>query len=348
MENVALRVSGQFGFDGVSVESLTEGLIHQTYKVTSLNGSSIILQQVNTNVFTNANLIVENYKILNNCLKEQGGIIPAMLKTTNNESLWTEQNCHWRAFEYIENSYTENLPASAETIYGAAHCFGSFVRSLRSLDPKQLQPTILSFHNLDFRYKQFHGALEKCTAARRTKARELIRKIETRKYLVDFYKKLDVNKDFHLRPMHHDCKLGNILFDKLEKKAICPIDLDTTMPGYFFSDVGDMIRSMVSNSNESDPAESVTINHDSYKAIMDGYQSGIKDTFTLTEVKYIHHSGLLMIYMQSMRFLTDYLSNDIYYKISYPQQNFFRATNQLALLEKLEVFLREKYNYQVS
>jgi Ser/Thr protein kinase RdoA (MazF antagonist) len=349
MKNVVLKVGNQFGFSGDSVESLTEGLIHQTYKVTNSAGKSIVLQQVNVNVFTDANLIVENYRLISECLRKQNGVIPTMLETPSGERLWIDDDHgSWRAFEYIDNSYTENIPATPETIYRAAECFGSFVRSLQSLNSKHLQPTIPSFHNLGFRYKQFHGGLERCTAARRMKSRELIRKIEARTHLVNFYKKLDTNNDFNVRPMHHDCKLGNILFNKITKQTICPIDLDTTMPGYFFSDVGDLIRSMVSNANESDPPESIKINRESYYAIIDGYRSGIKDTFTATEEKYIHHAGLLMIYMQAMRFLTDYLSNDIYYKISYPQQNFFRATNQLALLEKLEIFLKEEFNYPVS
>jgi len=120
------------------------------------------------------------------------------------------------------------------------------------------------------------------------------------------------------------------------------------MPGYFFSDVGDMIRSMVSASDEHEAADSVHIDTEVYKAIISGYEAGIGNSFTQAEKKFLHHSGVLMLYMQGIRFLTDFLSNDVYYKIEYPLQNFDRALKQLTVLEKLEDFLRSTYFYEVK
>ena len=97
----------------------------------------------------------------------------------------------------------------------------------------------------------------------------------------------------------------------------------------------------------SNKPEMITIQKDFYDAILTGYQSGIGDALTQTEVEHIHHAGLIMIYMQAIRFLTDYLSNDVYYKISHSDQNFDRAANQLTLLEKLEVFLETDYGYKI-
>lgn len=349
MENLVKQAANRFGYDAIFVESLTEGHIHKTYKVTTA-GKSIILQQVNTSVFKNPESIIENYHIISTSLDENTGItIPVMIKTPEGHGLWLDNDgfC-WRAFEFIENSYTEKLPATVEVIFSAAKCYGVFVRSLLDLDSKRLISTIQGFHDLNNRYNQLHQAISKAITERLNKCSELLKKIEAGKHLVDFYNSMMGNPEFKIRTMHHDCKLSNILFDSKTSQAICPIDLDTTMPGYYFSDIGDMIRSMVSDSGESDSPESITLRKDSYKAIVTGYQSGIGDAFTKTEQSHIHHAGLLMIYMQGIRFLIDYLSNDVYYKTSYPEQNFDRAANQLALLEKVKEFLETDYHYTIK
>lgn len=348
MENLVKQAANRFGHDAFLIESLTEGHIHKTYKVKTAE-KSIILQQVNTSVFKNPESIIENYHIISAGLDKNTGItIPVMIKTPEGRGLWLDNDgsC-WRAFEFIEDSYTEKLPATAEIIFSAAQCYGVFVRSLLDLDSKRLTPTIQGFHDLNNRYNQLHQAINTATPLRLNKSNGLLKKIEARKSLVDFYNGMVLNPEFKLRTMHHDCKLSNILFDSKTNQAICPIDLDTTMPGYFFSDIGDMVRSMVSGSGESESPESITLQKDSYRAIVSGYQSGIGNAFTKAEQSHIHHSGLLMIYMQGIRFLCDYLSNDVYYKTSYPEQNFDRAANQLALLEKVEEFLEADYHYTI-
>jgi Ser/Thr protein kinase RdoA (MazF antagonist) len=346
-ENQINDIAKHFGFHSVSTESLTEGLIHKTYKVTSGDGQAMILQQINTSVFTDPEKIIENYQLLYQHLRAHDGIkIPKLIKTTAGHELYEQGGFYWRAFEYIPDSYTENF-RSAEKIFSAAQCYGTFVRNLFGMDITKLIPTIPGFHDLNNRYNQFQLAKQLCKPDRMTRSLELISKIEERKYLVDFYNNLTHNPAYRSRPMHHDCKLSNILFNTHSKKAICPIDLDTTMPGYFFSDLGDMVRTMISDSGEDSPSEKIIIRKDLYDAILTGYQSGIGDALTQTELDHNHHSGLIMIYMQAMRFLTDFLSNDAYYKISYPDQNFARAANQLALLEKVEAFLKSDYGYKI-
>lgn len=348
METVVFAAE-QFGFYTPFFEVLTDGLIHKTYKATN-NNKSAILQQVNTNVFNDPDQVVRNYQIIYNHLIEKKALkIPASLKTVGNNSTWIDKegSC-WRAFEYIDNTYTESLPAEPEKIFSAAKCYGGFTQALAGLDVEQLRPTIPRFHDLTNRYNQLQHAVEKATPERLASSKDLLNKIKQRKHLVDFYRSLKTNPEFKLRAMHHDTKLSNILFDKSTQQAVCPIDLDTTMAGYFFSDVGDMIRSMISSSDENAPADSVEINPEVYRAIITGYEAGIGNSFTQSENEHIHQSGLMMLYMQGIRFLTDYLSNDVYYKIDYPQHNFNRALNQITLLEKLEYFLKKEYQYEVK
>ena len=141
-----------------------------------------------------------------------------------------------------------------------------------------------------------------------------------------------------------DAKISNVLFSNKNGRVVCLVDFDTVMPGYFFSDLGDMIRSMVCREDEnSTNFDNILIRKEFYDAILSGYLSVMEKQLTAAEKKYIHYSGLLIIYMQALRFLTDYLIGDIYYKTEYDEQNFNRSKNQLLLLQKLELFLAEYY-----
>lgn len=338
MESVVFAAE-RFGFYEPVVEVLTDGLIHKTYKVTA-NNRSIILQQVNTHVFKDINTVVNNYALIYNHLEKSGKLmIPAMRKTTGGKNIWidSEDFC-WRAFEFIDNTYTESLPASPEKIFSAAKCYGEFTAALSDLDSQHLKPTITGFHDLSNRYAQLQQSVKQASSERVATSRELLEKIAQRKNLLDFYNTLNNNPSFRLRAMHHDTKLSNILFSKTTGQAVCPIDLDTVMPGYFFSDVGDMVRSMVSVRDENAPADTVQVDAEIYRAITAGYETGIGSSFTKEEKESVRYSGRIMLYMQGIRFLADYLNNDVYYKIDYPEQNFNRALNQIILLEKLEEF----------
>jgi Ser/Thr protein kinase RdoA (MazF antagonist) len=143
------------------------------------------------------------------------------------------------------------------------------------------------------------------------------------------------NPEFKLRVTHHDTKISNVLFDA-DGKGLCVIDLDTVMPGYFISDVGDMMRTYLSPvSEEENEFGKIEVRDDFYKAIVQGYYNEMKDELTETEKKYFFYAGTFMIYMQALRFLTDYLNDDIYYGAKYPRHNFVRAKNQVVLLEQL-------------
>ncbi|MBD0332322.1 MAG: aminoglycoside phosphotransferase family protein, partial [Chitinophagaceae bacterium] len=124
------------------------------------------------------------------------------------------------------------------------------------------------------------------------------------------------------------------------------IDLDTVMPGKFFSDIGDMIRTMSCSVDEnSTDWKSIFVNDEMYKSITSTYGKVTHRYFTSAEKEHLHYSGLILTYMQSLRFLTDYLNGDVYYKINYPEHNLNRAKNQLMLLEKLEEYLKQEHNF---
>lgn len=345
-DNIVETAARQFGHGQPVINTLGNGLIHHTYKVdfAGANGNgTIVLQSINRHMFKQPENIIHNYRLVyENTAGRNGLYIAPLVPTLAGQWFWEDgQGSFWRATSFVKGSYTQTIPQTAAEVYKTAQCFGHFTRSLNTIDTTQLKIIIPHFHDLALRYTQFEQAVSQAAIGRLLKSTHVIAELRQRKKLVDFYEFIRQHpEDYHTRVMHHDCKLSNILLDTVTHQALCPVDLDTVMPGLYFSDVGDMIRSMSATQDENSTQwEAIAINADFYKAIIAGYLEGIGDNFTQAEKENIHQAGLMMVYMQSLRFVTDFLNNDVYYKIDYPEQNLNRALNQLILLEKLEEFL---------
>lgn len=349
-ENLIEKAAGKYGKGLKKISALSEGLIHKTYKVAFEDGDSILLQCVNNNIFRQPENMIENYRLIEaHLLQNQGAVkIPKLLPSDSGHLFFVdEENNFWRAFEFIRHSYSVSTIESAEMVFSAANCFGRFTKSLSGLDVTELKIIIPHFHDLSLRFKQFEEAIMNASADRTKNAEELILKSKERKFLVDFYEQFD-EKNYPLRMMHHDCKISNILFSTVTGEIVCPVDMDTIMPGKFFSDLGDMIRTMACSVDENSIEwEMISVKEDYYQNILKGYLEGIGNSLTTEEIKHIHFSGLLMTYMQAIRFLADYLNNDVYYQTHYKNQNLDRAKNQFIFLEQLEFFLQKEYRVQL-
>ena len=157
--------------------------------------------------------------------------------------------------------------------------------------------------------------------------------MQDQKWISDFFETIKTNPNFKLRATHHDTKISNLLFDDHDK-GICVIDLDTLMPGYFISDLGDMFRTyLCAVSEEETDFSKISVRPTIYKAIVQGYLKGAGNMLSRDEADQIYYAGLFMIYMQALRFLTDYINDDVYYGAKYPLHNYNRALNQIKLLE---------------
>jgi thiamine kinase-like enzyme len=195
-----------------------------------------------------------------------------------------------------------------------------------------LRYTIPGFHDLNWRWQQFQDALATGDSARIALAKTEIEYLQSRFDIVEQFNAIKKDPDFKIRVTHHDTKISNVLLDENEK-GICVIDLDTVMPGYFISDLGDMFRTYLSPANEEErDLSKITVRKDFYDAIVKGYLTFMEPELTATEKAHFHYAGEFMIYMQALRFLTDYLNNDRYYGQSYEGHNLLRAQNQIALL----------------
>ncbi len=233
------------------------------------------------------------------------------------------------------NRHSKDVVETAPQAYEAAVQFGRFTNLLSGFDVAQLSVTIPFFHDLDLRYQQFLEALENGNQQRIADARFLIDELLDYSNIATEFKLIKSDPLFKLRVTHHDTKISNVLFDK-DNKGLCVIDLDTVMPGYFISDVGDMMRTYLSPvSEEEKDFNKIVVREDIYKSIVQGYYSEMKNELTQTEKNHFFYAGKFMIYMQALRFLTDHLNDDKYYGAKYPGHNFIRACNQMVLLQRL-------------
>ena len=251
------------------------------------------------------------------------------------ELIYLEGDGYYRLTNYVKNSHTINTVEQPEQAYEAARQFGQFTKLLADFPVEDLQTTLPDFHNLTLRYQQFAEALETGDTTRLSESKEMIDFIKANKNIVDTYENILKNPAFKLRVTHHDTKISNVLFDDKDK-GLCVIDLDTLMPGYFISDVGDMMRTYLSPvTEEENDFTKIVVRDEYFKAVWKGYMSEMGDELSAEEKSHCVYAGKFMIYMQAIRFLTDHLKNDIYYGAKYDGHNFVRAGNQVVLLQRL-------------
>ena len=341
-EEIISKAASQFGTGKIQIEKLGEGLIHRTFRVKYSDPEQwIVLQCINQNTFPQPENIIHNYRTIYNYLQHLHpgrSVIPSMILTNHGKLFHIDiEGNFWRATEYMPNTYSIPVSKNEKEAFWAAKCFGRLVNDLSGLAEDSLHTVIPGFHDLNNRYRQFETAVKNANIKRLLPATHLIAELRQRRYLLEFYNEVISDESFKKRFMHHDCKINNVLFDKDTVLPVCAVDLDTVMSGYFFSDLGDMIRTMACSLDENSVDwENLQVDKNLYDSILRGYLEGTENVFTKKEIEHLHYSGLLITFMQSLRFLADYLNNDVYYNISYPEQNLNRALNQLLLLEKLE------------
>ena len=325
----------QFGVDegNFIVRPFGNGLINTTWIIEGKTGrEKYILQKINDQVFKHPQDIAFNIRLIDDYLKKY---FPKYLFVspclTAAGSDFVKSNArYYRMFPFITNSHTVDIVQKPQQAYEAAKQFARFTKFLSGLKASDLKITLPDFHNLSLRYHQFEMALKTGNPERIELAKDIITSIKQNKRIVAEYEIYKAN--LKIRCTHHDTKISNVLFGHSDK-GLCVIDLDTVMPGYFISDVGDMMRTYLCPVNEEEKDFSkIRVRREFYDAIVSGYLAEMGEELTELEKKYFYFAGEFMIYMQAIRFLTDHLNNDIYYGAKYKGHNFVRAANQIALL----------------
>lgn len=329
----------EFGFDSICFTPISIGLINET-QLLETNLGKYILQRINTDIFKNPQNIDDNIQVIKTYLFEQDEdyLFPQLVSDKSGKSLFNVNDGWYRVFEFIENATSIKVVDNASQAYEAAKQFGKFTYLLKNFPINQLKISLPQFHDLALRQEQFNASLNSANQLILNECQILIDKLKSNEHIYFWYNNYINNNAVKCRVTHHDTKISNVLFNE-KQEAICVIDLDTIMPGYFLSDVGDMMRTYLCPvSEEENDLSKIEIRKDVLLAIKKGYLFYMNDELSSFEKEHFFFGGEMMIYMQALRFLTDYLNGDIYYHTNYPKQNMFRAANQIMLLEKyLEV-----------
>lgn len=341
MDNLVESVLAEYGFTTgqVSYKLFGTGHINSTWLVSVIGTSNqFILQSINENVFRQPEIIADNVDRVARYLADHSPsyLFINAIPTRDGKQMAHVEGIHWRLTDFVKNSIAFETLSDPKQAYEAAMQFGRLSRLLDAFDTSLLKPSIPGFHDLGLRYDQFKEALKNAPEGLKQIAAEEIQKAIRYTFILDYFNSYKNSKNFPDRVMHHDTKISNMLFDKDTLKGICVIDLDTLMPGKFISDLGDMMRTYLCPFSENEPdLEKIFIRMDYFEAIIQGYLHEMGPILTPTEKGLILFSGKYLIYMQALRFLTDYLNGSIYYPTAYPEQNLHRTRNQFKLLSEL-------------
>lgn len=329
------------------VKPLTIGFINDSYVVESKNPDDewYFLQRINHAIFKDVEGLQRNIEIvtdhLRKKLKEKGftDIEKRVLKLvpSKDNKLYYQDNKgnYWRVYVYIKNTKTYNQ-ITPELAYKTGIEFGNFQAMLSDLPLDNLIETIPDFHNMEFRLKQFREAVKENIANRLTQTQWMVNEIEKRAFDMTLAERLYQEGKLTKRINHCDTKVNNILFDENDN-PICIVDLDTVMPGYVLSDFGDFMRTAANTGAEDDEhLDHIGVNFEIYEAYTKGYLEKAKYFLTQVELGNLAFGAKLLSYMQTVRFFTDYLNGDTYYKIQSPEHNWQRTKAQFELLKKQE------------
>ena len=341
----------QLEHKAAAAEPFGNGHINDTLKVTTEDGEvRYVLQRINHNIFTNVDMLQENIHIVTSHIREkleQRGEsdidrkVLTFLPTKDGKRYYFDGDSYWRVCLFIprSKSYEEVTP---ELSYEAGKAFGDFQTMLSDIPEGTLGETIPDFHNMEFRLKQFHEAIEANPAGRLDEVKWLVDELEKRAEAMCIQERLYREGKLRKRVNHCDTKVNNMMFDADTDKVLCVIDLDTVMPGFVLSDIGDFIRTGANTGAEDDEnLDNVNVNMEIFKAYTRGYMEKAKAFLSPTEIRLLPYGGRLLTYMQTVRFLTDYINGDTYYKIHSPKHNLIRSKAQFKLLQSLEAHAEE-------
>lgn len=327
------------------IRPLGSGLINDTYKVSTAGTEApdYVLQRVNHAIFRDVDMLQANIEAvtrhIRRKLEAQGADdmerkVLRFVRTDEGRTYWYDGENYWRMMIFIPRAKTYET-VNPEFSYHAGAAFGHFQAMLADI-PDALGETIPDFHNMEFRLKQLREAVAADAAGRVQEVRPLLDEIEKRASDMCLGERLHREGLLPKRVCHCDTKVNNMLFDE-EGRVLCVIDLDTVMPNFVFSDFGDFLRSAANTGAEDDPdLDRVNFDMEIFKAFAKGYLESARTFLLPVEIENLPYAAALFPYMQCVRFLTDYINGDTYYKIKYPEHNLVRTKAQFKLLQSVE------------
>ncbi len=326
-----------------SYKELVSGHINDTYLIKTKTKPFYVLQRIDHSVFKNVPGLINNKVNVSKHLLDKFQHIPkeeqfkkvlTFVKAKDNNYFFKDKTGgYWNLMVYVSDSKTYLEVKDKEIAYEGGKLFGEFLNLTSDFDADNLIEVIPNFHSMSFRYLQFKSALQSALKKRLFKAKEFTHIISGLKDEMHILENLNKSGKIKTRVTHNDTKISNALFTK-DNKGLCVIDTDTVMPGIIHYDYGDAIRTICNTAAEDEKdLTKVEFNFEFYKTYEKGFLEKTKDSLTEIELDHFTLAVKTMIFIMALRFLTDYLNNDIYYKTSYPEHNLDRAKNQFKLLK---------------
>lgn len=334
--------------DFVDGKPYGSGHINDTFAVSYLQGGApmrYIFQRINHNIFLNPEELMDNiqrvtqqqHKMLDGQEDASRQALTVIPGKDGKPFYKSEQGNYWRAYIFIEKAKTYDIIETPDQAYQAARAFGEFQKLLVDLPGERLHETIVNFHNTPSRFEAFEKALAEDAHNRAQFAKAEIEFAMAHKEMASVLLNLNAEGKIPERITHNDTKLNNVMIDDASGKGICVIDLDTVMPGLALYDFGDLVRTSTSPAAEDEQDLSkVTMQMHMFEALVKGYLSTAADFLTPTEKEYLPFSGKLITFEIGIRFLTDFLSGDVYFKTHRDNHNLDRCRTQFKLVESIE------------
>ena len=330
--------------DNTEIKPLGKGHINDSFKVVS-NEKEYVLQRINHHIFKNVPELQQNiFRVTSHIRKklEAQGVteidrkVLTLVPTHDGVLFYKESSGdYWRLMDFISQSksYDEINP---ELAYRAGMAFGDFQKMLADLPGDPLFETIPDFHNMEARLETFRQSVKADKAGRLKEVADLVNEIEERAGEMCKPERMHREGRLPKRTNHCDTKVNNILFDENDQ-VLCVVDLDTVMPGYVLSDFGDFIRTGANTGAEDDKnPDNISVDLAIFEGYARGYLKNAASFLTELEIDHLAFGAKLLTYMQTVRFFTDYIDGDTYYKIAYPDHNLVRTKAQFKLLQSLE------------
>lgn len=343
----AATISAEFQIEGrlVAFEPLVRGHIHETF-VSSFDQGGVrrryLHQRLNPRVFTDIPALMHNVAAVTAHLSRKpvraGGLEALELVPTRLErSFLVAPDGPWRTYRFVEGTRSIDRCSGPEQAFAAARAFGCFLSDLADLPAGDLRETIPAFFSAPHRLRQFDDARASDPLGRAAGCAPELAFVAARRDLTRVFEDRLAAGTLPRRIVHGDTKLNNVLFDEHDGRARCVVDLDTCMPAWTLYDFGDLVRFTAASCPEDHPHPAeAAISLELYKALRDGFASGAERCLTAIERRLMPTAAKLVTFMIGLRFLTDHLSGDVYFRIHHPGHNLERARIQFALVADLE------------
>ena len=349
------EVLAAYAFHGTLLSCAPHGKGHindtflLSFDIYGMGRLHVILQRINTDIFQAPEKLMENVigvtAFLHKKIDAAGGDSSretlTLIPTKDGQLYYrSPAGSFWRAYQFITDAVCYESVKRPEDFYESGRMFGNFQRQLADYPVDSLHEIIPGFHDTRMRFGQFEKACGEDACGRARDVAAEIADARSFERLCDIFPPLIASGELPLRVTHNDTKLNNLMFDNRTGKGLCVMDLDTIMPGLLAYDFGDAIR-FGANTAEEDETDLSLVSLDCklFETYVSGFISGCAGAMTKREQELLPEGALVMTYENGLRFLTDYLAGDVYFKTDYPRHNLDRCRTQFALLKDMERML---------